>query len=128
MELVGELETVRARQWKLRVSKRFSLIANGIAMEKLHFQGEQLSTVDPRACTMARHLALRIVNWSVVTQLLAGHLSSKDFATSHFFTSLDIASETAVPYSWITMNLAYKSVSINSSLSCLFPKLRNRFS
>ena len=72
MELVGELEAVCARQWKLGVSKRFSSIPNGFAMEELHFQGEQLSTVDPRARTMARHLALRIVNWSVVTQLLAG--------------------------------------------------------
>ena len=39
------------------------------AKEKVHdFQGEQLSTVDPGARTVARHLALRIITWQ-----LAGH-------------------------------------------------------
>ena len=62
LELVGELETVRARQRQLRVSQR-------LQKEKLHgFQGEQLSTVDPGARTVARHLALRIITWQ-----LAGH-------------------------------------------------------
>ena len=58
LELVGEFEAVCPCQWKLRVIKRFRKIPNG--KYELGVQGEQLPTVDPRAHTMARNLALRI--------------------------------------------------------------------